>query len=97
MPCVFRLFGYYVYFWSNEYQTRTILEPVHIHIAKRPSENGTKFWITSTGELVLAGRNVSRIPDNTLHKILSVLSSNTDVICSRWLSTFGSIRFIDTQ
>lgn len=43
MPQVFRYKGYLVYFWSNEYQASNLLEPVHFHIATKPSRNATKY------------------------------------------------------
>ena len=52
MPSLFRLFGYVVFFWSNEGNP---LEPVHVHVAKgTPNANATKIWITEAGGTLLA-------------------------------------------
>lgn len=90
MPSLFRLFGYTVYFWSNE---GLPLEPVHVHIAKGiPSANGTKIWITESGGALLANNN-SHIPQRTLNAILEVIESRSADIISRWNDTFGETRF----
>ena len=63
MPSLFRLFGYVVFFWSNEGNP---LEPVHVHVAKgTPNANATKIWITEAGGTLLANNN-SQIPQRTL-------------------------------
>ena len=36
MPQLMTLFGYKVYFWSNE---NNPLEPIHVHISKHPHKN----------------------------------------------------------
>lgn len=88
MPRLYRIFGYIVYFWSNEEN-----EPVHVHICKsRPTENATKFWITSSGNLLMC-HNKSRIPSNDLRKIVDYLSANTLNICEEWFRCFGSIGY----
>ena len=47
MPSLFRLFGYVIFFWSNE---GAPLEPVHVHVAKGvPNASATKIWITEAG------------------------------------------------
>lgn len=47
MPTVFRnVFGYKVYFWSNENDPR---EPVHVHVAKQIGKEKAKFWILREG------------------------------------------------
>lgn len=52
MPQIFKVGGYWVYFWSNE---GTPLEPVHVHISHgAPRENATKVWLTKRGKCVLA-------------------------------------------
>jgi hypothetical protein len=43
MPNFITIFGYNIYFWSNENKP---LEPVHVHISKgNPTSNATKYWI----------------------------------------------------
>ena len=45
LPNLFTIFGYKVYFWSNENN-----EPIHVHISKgSPSPNAAKIWLTSKG------------------------------------------------
>ena len=44
LPNIFELYGYKVYFWSNENN-----EPVHVHISKgSPQGNATKVWLTKS-------------------------------------------------
>lgn len=40
MPKLMEILGYIIYFWSNEGQPS---EPLHVHIAKTPNNNGTKL------------------------------------------------------
>ena len=44
MPKVFEILGYLIYFWSDEEKP---LEPLHVHVAHKPTKNGTKIWILS--------------------------------------------------
>ena len=47
MPTVFEIYGFKVYFWSNENN-----EPVHFHVSKGTmTATSTKFWILSNGVL----------------------------------------------
>lgn len=63
MPSLFRLFGYVIFFWSNE---GAPLEPVHVHVAKGvPNASATKIWITEAGGCIVANNN-SKIPARTL-------------------------------
>lgn len=90
MPSLFRLFGFIVYFWSNE---GLPLEPIHVHIAKgTPSGNATKIWITEAGGCVLANNN-SDIPQKQLNAIMDVIEAESDRIVSKWTEMFGEIRF----
>ena len=70
MPSLFRLFGYVIFFWSNE---GAPLEPVHVHVAKGvPNASATKIWITEAGGCIVANNN-SKIPARTLSAIVDVL------------------------
>lgn len=40
MPKFMELFGYGIYFWSNEGNP---LEPIHVHVSKSPHSNATKI------------------------------------------------------
>lgn len=52
MPQIFRMGEYWIYFWTNENKP---VEPIHVHIAKgKSSENATKVWITSAGNVCSA-------------------------------------------
>lgn len=45
MPTVYEVYGFKIYFWSNENN-----EPVHFHVSKGSmTSNSTKFWILSNG------------------------------------------------
>ena len=67
MPSLFRLFGYVIFFWSNE---GAPLEPVHVHVAKGvPNASATKIWITEAGGCIVANNN-SKIPARTMSAIV---------------------------
>ena len=88
MSKVFELYGYIIYFWSNENG-----EPVHVHISKGvQSSTATKIWITQTGDVLLA-HNKSRIPKKDLNKLMKFIASFSNAICQSWYSTFGYIKF----
>ena len=84
-----------VYFWSNEFQASNLLEPVHFHVAEKPSQNATKFWITSYGAIIQDGNNTSRVPNNILKDIIRQVQINPELVINAWLEHFGEIRFID--
>ena len=51
LPTLFELYGYKIFFWSNENN-----EPVHVHVAKcKPSADATRF---KSGRTVGVTRNV---------------------------------------
>lgn len=88
MPNIFTVFGYKIYFWSNENG-----EPVHVHICKgKPTANATKYWLTSAGGTLQANNN-SRIPKNDLVKLERFIEANHHFICQKWLSYFGYLTF----
>lgn len=90
MPQVFKIGVYSVYFWSNENRP---LEPIHVHVSVgRPSENGTKIWLTRAGHCIVA-HNRSKIPERILSRIKMVLESRNKDIVSKWLETFGEITY----
>ena len=65
MPSLFELFGYKVFFWSNENN-----EPIHVHIVKgKPVANSTKVWLTKAGGCVVANNN-SKIPEKDIVKFI---------------------------
>lgn len=90
MPSLFRLFGYTIYFWSNE---GVPLEYVHVHVAKgRPSPHATKIWLTQEGKCIL-DNNASKIPERELKAILRVIEARSDWILMSWQTTFGTIQY----
>ena len=79
MPSLFELFGYKVFFWSNENN-----EPIHVHIVKgKPVANSTKVWLTKAGGCVVANNN-SKIPEKDLRELLDTITSNYFVIIAEW-------------
>ena len=83
MPSIFEIFGYKIFFWSNENN-----EPIHVHISKgKPVENATKVWLTKSGGCILANNN-SKIPIKDLNEILGAISSNYFYIISKWKDTY---------
>lgn len=90
MPQVFKVGSYLVYFWVNENDS---LEPVHVHVAEgRPVKNGTKIWLTKSGGCILQ-HNQSCIPERQLRIIIQIISARHSEIVSKWMETFGEIRF----
>lgn len=80
MPNFMSVFGYKIYFWSNEGKP---LEPVHVHIDKVPQGNGTKVWILSTGRVLLDNNN-SNIKHSDLKKLLQTIELFADEIVEKW-------------
>lgn len=90
MPQLFKIGGYWVYFWSDESKP---LEPVHVHVAEgRPTANATKIWITYSGKCLKSNNN-SQIPDRILNNIMRMIELRTAYICSKWLERFGEISY----
>lgn len=89
---MFRLFGYVIFFWSNE---GAPLEPVyvHVHVAKGvPNASATMIWITEAGGFIVANNN-SKIPTKTLNAIVDVLESRSSYIIAQWNDVFGESKF----
>ncbi len=85
VPNLFRIKGYYIYFWSNEND-----EPVHVHISEgQPTENATKIWLTSKGGCIVA-HNKSKIPQAKLNDLLDAIQAQFFYICQKWTSAFKS-------
>ncbi len=90
MPQVFKIGGYWVYFWTNEGEP---LEPVHVHVSKgSPSPNATKIWITSRGKCYLCNNN-TRIPEHTLHNIMRMVEARSEEVLKLWKEYFGETKF----
>lgn len=88
MPSIFNVFGYKIYFWSNENG-----EPVYVHICKGvPKANATKVWLTKEGKVKLAN-NRSRISKGDLAKLLVFIQSNAFYIQQIWCQYFGYMSF----
>lgn len=90
MPQVFKIGGYWVYFWTNENKP---LEPVHVHVSKgNPSANATKIWITRAGKCYLCHNN-SKIPEHILRNIMRIIEARSDEILERWREYFGEVSY----
>lgn len=84
MPTLFEIFGYKIYFWSNEGN-----EPVHVHVAKgQQTADATKIWLPPESNPVLVHNN-SKIPQKDLNRILKSVALNRDRIIARWYDFFG--------
>ena len=84
MPKILSFGQYVLFFWIAENG-----EPVHVHIAvRRPMENATKFWLTSSGGCLLANNN-SKIPAKDLRDIAKLVTFNHRYICEKWIESFG--------
>jgi len=88
-----KVIGYKIYFGSNENN-----EPIHVHISKgKLTQNSTKVWITKTGGCIIAN-NKSKISNNDLNKLLSIISKHYFLIVSKWkeyykIENFDDIKF----
>lgn len=83
MPNIFTVSGYKVYFGSNENGG-----PIHVHIAMgKPSQNGTKIWLTKTGGCILAS-NGSDISKKELNELMEFISAQFFLICAEWKKFF---------
>lgn len=89
MPKVLEFGQYIIFFWVGENG-----EPVHVHVAvKRPSENATKIWLTSSGGCLVA-HNRSKIPAKDLENIKQLIMLNHGYICEKWKRLFdGDLSF----
>ena len=77
LPTLFKIWGYILYFWSNEGQ-----EPIHIHIAKGiPKHNDTKVWLEP---IVHLAHNKGQIPSKDLKRLLQFIAQNKDMIIEEW-------------
>ncbi len=93
MPKVMKLFGYGVYFWSNE---GVPLEPIHIHVSKDLHKNATKIWILENGTVKLENNN-DEIASKDLKRILKAVSVFSDEIIEKWKNNFGEISFYNDR
>ena len=77
LPTLFKLWGYLIYFWSNEG-----MEPIHVHITKGvPKHSDTKVWI---GPIVHLAHNKGQIPDKDLRRLLRFIAQNKEMIIEEW-------------
>lgn len=90
MPQVFRIGGYWVYFWTNEGDP---LESVHVHISQgKPSADATKVWITRAGKCLVC-HNRSQIPGHVLRNICRIVEARSSEVVGKWYARFGEARF----
>ena len=93
MPNIMKIFGYNIYFWSNENEP---LEPVHVHVSKTPHANATKVWISRDGSCQRADDN-PEIPKKDLKKILHTIDEFSEEIIAEWEAHFHEATFFDEQ
>lgn len=90
MPTVFEIYGFKVYFWSNENN-----EPVHFHVSKGTmTATSTKFWILSNGGIEL-DNNKGRYKKIELKRLANAiigLGIQYRVV-DEWKRRFGYVRF----
>jgi hypothetical protein len=85
MPKFMELFGYQIFFWSNEGRPT---EPLHVHISKNPHANATKVWINEDGSCELES-NSDKIPMKDLKRIMKTIEIYSDDIANKWKEYFG--------
>ena len=84
MPTIFNVFGYHIYFWSNENN-----EPIHDHAAMgSPRGNATKFWILASGDVLLA-ENDRNIPAKDIRLLKDFIRANSKQIVAEWIAFHG--------
>lgn len=84
MPTLFNVFGYHIYFRSNENN-----EPIHVHASKgSPRGNATNFWILASGDVLLAN-NDSNIPSKDIRLIRDFIRANSKEITAAWINFHG--------
>ncbi len=84
MPSIFDFGNYTVFFWVSDGS-----EPMHVHASLgRPSPNSLKFWITESGEAILA-RHASGFKTKDIRRLEKAIANNYDIIVSAWKETFG--------
>lgn len=93
MPSVMELFGYKIYFWLNEGHP---LEPVHVHVSKRPHKDATKIWLLKDGSVKVAN-STDELRDKDLSRILKTIEIFSDKIKDAWLEKFGVITYVDDK
>ena len=82
MPQIVKLFGYLIFFWSNEND-----EPIHVHVCRgSPTKDATKIWIEDEPRLE---HNKSKIPAKDLSRIMQWLTANKDLIIDKWNEHFS--------
>lgn len=85
MPRYRDLFGYTIYYWSNEGKP---LEPIHFHVAKNLTAKATKVWIKRDGTLEVAYKS-SDIKEKELKRILKIMELYIDDYIREWEQFFG--------
>lgn len=81
LPQVSKIFGYLIFFWSNENN-----EPIHVHVCKgKPSADATKIWIEEVPRLE---HNKSQIPAKDLNRVMKWLAANRSLVEKKWSEHF---------
>ena len=58
----------------------------------KPVKNATKFWITKSGNCLLANNN-SDLDAKTLNYLSRAIEANSGIVVEKWLSFFGEITY----
>ena len=53
----------------------------------RPSENGTKLWLTKGGTCILA-HNKAQIPNHDINELQMLIAAQYFYICAQWKDFF---------
>ena len=91
MPNLGQVLGYSLYFSAREGNP---LEPVHVHVGFKPSENNTKFWLLRDGTVKLAYKN-KNMSNREVRHISSLLEFQHGILCDIWMDFFGEISFYE--
>ncbi len=92
MPKFREILGFHVYVWSNEGDP---IEPIHVHVSKKPSKNATKIWILRSGEVRLAFDN-GELTAKELKQVQKLIAAYSSDFVEKWEEYFGvEARYID--
>lgn len=84
MPLVGKILGYNIFFSSREGYP---LEPIHVHVDKKPSSNSPKFWLMKDGSIKIARKGF--LKDKELVIIIKCLKVQYAQILDAWKKHFS--------
>jgi hypothetical protein len=83
-----KLFSHKIYGLFVYVDALALIEPAHIHANMPPVVAGAaKIWLHRDGNLSVA--DYGKFDKRTIHKVVSVLSANFNVLCDRYAETLG--------